>query len=314
MNSKTEAVPSCDEGIKAIAALADKGASIELAKLETKGLAEGLPDAVPYIVDKRGAGGKSVYAIKDLIEAYRLRPERRRGTATVTTLQSFIDLVNRHKDDHSAVFAATAWPSPALTGVIDYHEAKGAPRHGQHRVLYPFPVTEEIKAWIGNNGKSMEQAEFAAFLEEHAAELASPFDGDRDIYEQLFKERLATPTELIALSRNLEVHVGGKFKRAERLSSGERTVEFVEEHTNTKGEKVDVPGAFMISVPAFVDSEAVRIPARLRYRATGGTIVWFYHLYRWEIFIRERVKHDLLQAGKETALPTFEGSPEADKG
>ncbi|WP_428978554.1 hypothetical protein [Chenggangzhangella methanolivorans] len=67
----------------------------------------------------------------------------------------------------------------------------------------------------------------------------------------------------------------------------------------------------MVAVPAFVDGEAVRIPARLRYRLGGGDIKWFYQLYRWEFWLREQVQNDLERAGKETALPTFEGVPEA---
>lgn len=62
---------------------------------------------------------------------------------------------------------------------------------------------------------------------------------------------------------------------------------------------------------AFVDGDPVRIPARLRYRIAGGGIMWFYQLYRWEFFLRERVRADLMKASAETTLPMFEGSPES---
>lgn len=122
---------------------------------------------------------------------------------------------------------------------------------------------------------------------------------------------MAVPIELITLSRDLEIHVGGKVKRQERLSSGERVVEFTEEHSDRNGEKVEIPGIFMISVPAFVDGEPVRIPARLRYRVSSGEITWSYQLYRWQLSLRERVKGDLDLAAGATELPAFEGSPEA---
>ena len=119
-----------------------------------------------------------------------------------------------------------------------------------------------------------------------------------------------TPSEVVALSRHLEVHVNAKAKQGIRLQTGERQVEFSEEHVNAKGEAVVIPGVFMVSVPAFVDGDAVRIPARLRYRITGGEIKWFYQLYRWEFFLREQVGRDLKDAAKDTGLPAFEGAPE----
>lgn len=308
--AKTAGVPALNDasGIREVADLARKGTGFEIVSQATEGLGDGLPKNVPLLIDHRPAG--NVAGLKSIIEQYRTEPQRRKGTASVTTLQSFIDLCNRHKDADSAIFANTAWPTPALVGIMDYHKIEGAPRWGTHRVSYPFPVTEELKVWIESNGKMMEQAEFASFLENHAAELASPTAGEADIYERLFKEKMATPAELISLSRNLEVHMGAKVKRAERLSSGERTVEFVEEHLNAKGEKVDIPGIFIVSVPAFLDGEPVRIPARLRYRVAGGSIHWAFQLYRWEFWLRERVKNDLIVAGKDTGLPTFEGTPE----
>lgn len=302
-------IPNQGEGVRAIVDLAQEASTVEIVKVPTEGLGAGLPAQVPLLLDRRKGGTLS--AFKSLIDQHRQEPARRLGTASATTLQSFIDLVDRHKDEGSVVFAKTAWPEPALTAVIDYHSLDGTPRWGGHRIRYAFPVTDEFKVWIDQNGKAMEQAEFAAFLEEHAAELSAPFGPEVAEYEALFKERFATPNDLITLSRSLEVFVGARVKRQERLSSGERTVEFVEEHTNTKGEKVEIPGLFMVSVPAFVDGDPVRIPARLRYRIQGGSIMWFYQLYRWQFWLRDQVKNDLDTVKQKTALPTFEGSPEA---
>ena len=303
------AIPDGADGVNAIVALAKAASDVSVITLPTTGLGNGLPPSVPVLIDQRPGGLMSSFAT--IIEAYRQRPEHRRGTAKITTLESFIALANRHKSEHSAIFARTEWPEPKLTAVIDYHQIEGQPAHLKHRIEYAFPITDELKAWIGCNGKLMEQAEFAAFLEEHAAELAVPLQAEANEYERLFKEKFAAPNELIALSRSLEIFVGARVKRAERLSSGERTVEFVEEHTNTKGEKVDIPGIFMVAIPAFIDGQPVRIPARLRYRAAGGSISWGYQLYRWEFWLRNQVQADLDRAAKATGLPAFEGAPEA---
>lgn len=293
--------------IDLIKQMAVASAAPHLVTVQTAGLGEGLPEAVLLGFDGRE---HEFLSLKRLVEEYRTAPQRRSGTAIVDTLGSFIDLTNRHKDDQSALFARAIWPSPSLTAVLNYDAEGSGARFGDHRIVYQFPLTDEFTAWVNGNAQPLSQEVFAAFLEEHAAELAAPYDGERSEYERLFNEAMATPQEVVMLSRHLEVHVSSKAKQGIRLQTGERTVEFAEEHQNAKGEKVTIPGIFMVSVPAFVDGEAVRIPARLRYRIAGGEIKWFYQLYRWEFFLREQVQRDLAEAAQETALPAFEGKPE----
>lgn len=294
--------------IELIKALTTEAASASLVSVTTGGLGDGLPSGLSLAFDRKGQAFKS---IRPLIEEYRLAPERRKGTATVETLASFIALVDRHKDDNSALFGKTVWPDPKLTAVLDYDKEGVPARNRSHRIVYAFPLTEEFKSWVASNAKPMEQEVFAAFLEEHSAELSAPTQGEISEYERLFNEKMATPSEVVALSRHLEVFVASRAKQGVRLQSGERVVEFSEEHQNAKGESIVVPGVFMVSVPAFVDGDAVRIPARLRYRVAGGKVVWFYQLYRWEFYLREQVGHDLKHASNETGLPAFEGAPEA---
>lgn len=270
--------------------------------------AVGLPVEVPFLA--RGGKSPEIIDQRKFLEAWRTAPERRRGTAKVTTLQSFIDLANRHKDDGSAIFAQTNWPAPALTAIIDYHTLGHDARFADHKIHYAFPLTEEFKAWIGANGKGMSQTDFATFIEDRIADLAAPMDAEIIEYEKLFRTKFAIPSEMVELSRGLQVRVAATVKQNVMLQSGEGEIVFTEEHQNDRGEKIVVPGLFMLSVPAFIDGESVRIPARLRYRVKDGKIIWAFYLYKWEEWLRVRVKNDLDQAAKETSLPAFEGAPE----
>jgi uncharacterized protein YfdQ (DUF2303 family) len=293
---------------KLIERLAVEGGKVQQVAIKTKGLGDGLPGEIPVVWD---AKEQRLVSVRQEVEGYRQTPQRRKGCAKVTTLQSLIDLADRHKDEHSVLFGKTEWPNPSLTAVLDYHQKDHAARNNTHTIVYNFPVTEELKAWIDGNATPVSQGEFAAFLEEHAPELASPTEEERKHYEPLFNVRFAEPMELLQLSRHLEIHVNSSFKQAETLKSGERVVQFTEDHHDGHGEKVDVPGLFMVSLPAFLDGEPVRMPVRLRYRAKGGgQVVWFYQLYRWDAFLRERVKADLDLAASKTELPAYEGSPE----
>jgi uncharacterized protein YfdQ (DUF2303 family) len=296
-----------DITVTAIATMAQEACVHQIINVPAPASAEGLPEKVTALFDVKN---QKAISLKPFLEEFRVMPARRAGMAKVETLASFIDLTNRHKDEHSAIFGKAAWPNPSLTAVIDYYTTDRLPRWGQHRVSYEFPLTDEFKAWIANNGEAMQQLDFALFLEDHAAELAAPLDAEKTEYEALFKERFATPAELIGLSRHLEVFVGASIKRQERLSNGERTIEFNVEHKTSDGNKVDVPGLFMVAVPAFIDGDPVRIPARLRYRVGGGDVTWFYQLYRWEFWLRTQVQHDLRTASEMTGLPAFEGTPE----
>lgn len=306
MTKDTDMAAGLPDALKLLMAMA-RGAS-DPAIIEIAGApATGLPAAVPIGFDRHA---QQAFSIRQLVEEWRHSPERRKGTAVVDTLEAFIDLANRHKDADSALFGAAVWPSPSLTAVIDYHRADGEARFGEHRISYPFPVTEEFAAWAGNDGRAMEQAEFAAFIEEHLAELAAPFDTEKAELERLFKVSVATPQDVLMLSRDLEVHVGAKIKRQERMQSGERVLTFEEAHTDASGQPVRIPGAFVLSLPAFVDGAPVRIAARLRYRAGGGGVMWSYHLYRWRDMLRQAVCEALDDAARETGLPAYLGKPE----
>lgn len=298
------------EAIDRVATLARNTAELQIASVSVSGT--GLPSSFPLGFDRR-TNGHGLVSLRDQAEKWRIAPERRHGTANVTTLASFMDLTNRHKDEHSAIFAATAWPDPSLTAVIDYHETTGVARFGKHRIHYAFPLTDEFKAWAAQDGKAMVQGEFAAFIEEHAPDLANATEQENKEFgpEGLFLTKIATPTELMMLSRGLSVNVTGKVKNHQSLQTGEGEITFVEEHQDSRGQKLTVPGVFMIAIPAFIGGEAVRIPARLRYRVRDGAVVWFYQMFRWKQLLRDRVVDDLDIAASNTELPTFEGSPEA---
>ncbi|BCJ90023.1 hypothetical protein IZ6_07580 [Terrihabitans soli] len=296
------------ETLHAIVDLADRAQRAEIVLIPTEGLGPGLPSGIPALYDRKE---HKLISVKDLIESQRQKPAEIKGKAQTGTLASFIELINRHKSADSVVFAKTAWPQPGFLAVIDYHKVDHNPDWQRHKIAYDFPVTEEFKVWMEFDGKKMEQAEFAAFLEEHAAELASPTDAEINLYGPLFKSAFATPNQLIDLSRELEVFVGAKVKRGARIQTGETQLEFTTEHHNAAGQKIDIPGIFILNVRPFVDGDEVRIPVRLRYRLDGPGIFWFYQMYRWEEDLRQRVLNDLAYVGEQTKLPTFEGSPEA---
>lgn len=291
-----------NEGVKEIADLATKGVEPKIVELK---------EGVRVLAVPNGAGGVTIEGIKKHLDEYADAPDRRKGRAVVDTLEAFIDLMNRHKDDNSAIFASLSDKPPSMTGVVDYHTLDHKARFGGHRVYYPFPISTEWQAWSGFNGKILSQVEWAAFIEEHIADLASPTSEDRTTYEGLFQTKVAEPAELIQLSRGMSISVEAKLKETRVLQTGESEIVFEEVHKDGSGQKLIVPGLFIINVPLFLDGAPTRVLARLRYRRQEGRLTWFYQLYRADLALREALQSVIQEVRDGTGLPVFEGKPEA---
>jgi len=306
----TNAVHNLAIDITAAAELGAQASGAELVKIETTESMIGLPKEVPALLT-RGAT-PSISSVDHILEKYRVFPSRKRGTARVQTLDALIDLTNRHKTDDSAIFANLDWTEPSLTSVIDYHRntSGGDADNCQHKIHYEFPLSDDWKLWVKNDGKVMEQQDFAIFLEDRIPDLASPTDGEIATIERDFKTTVAAPSQLINLSRKMQVNVSSQVKTETKLQSGEGQIQWEETHTGADGQPVKVPGIFILSIAPFFMGEKVRIPVRLRYRMSSQKVVWFYNIYRPDLIITQQVESDLLALTKQTDLPSFAGKPE----
>lgn len=121
----------------------------------------------PFAIGQNGAHSLIPAASWD---EYRAFPLARTGKATLTQLPSFIDVVNRFKFAHSAIYAVDDFTKPSLTAIFDYHPENGAAgvnpaQPMRHRASYAFPLSEEWNAWIAKNNTPMGMGDFAQFLE-----------------------------------------------------------------------------------------------------------------------------------------------------
>lgn len=297
--------------IKEIVELARDASAVQIFDvIEPTIRAEPIPLISRPYTGAQGEHGVSVDSIKSKLDEWRTAPERRAGTAKMLTLESLIGFANRHKDEDSVLFSTLDGSAPSIMAVFDYHKVDLSPRYGKHRAVYSFPLSEEWKAWKAMDAEVFAQGDWAAFIEEHIAELAAPYDAERSEFERLFQTKIATPAELITLSRGLQVTVESKVSEFRMLQSGEAEISYAEVHRDGSGQKLIIPGLFIVSVPLFVDAEKTRLIAHLRYRKKDSGLIWFYQLYRADAIVREAMRQDSDKAAAETALPMFEGSPE----
>lgn len=307
-NTPSNALIADGGAVKALASLAEQAYGFGTVTVTNEFGVEGLPESIPV---GYGPNGQPI-DMRPFFEKWRTTPERKTGTAKLVSLASFIELTNRHKTEHSVVFADTDWKKPSFTAIVDYHakESAGAADNLRHRLVYTFPVSEEWKAWTDQNGQAMGQGEFAAFVEDRIADLSSPTDAEKAELERMFSTTVATPSDIVTLSRGLQIAVQSRVKNVVTLQSGAAQMVFEEEHRDSGGKPLTVPGLFVLAIAPFFAGDKSGVPVRLRYRARDGKVVWFFQLYRPDLFVTERIRAHLDEVRKETELPVFEGTPE----
>jgi len=295
-----------------IAELGRDAAGAEILSIDTTALGDaGLPAAVPVVWDRRNA---ALHQLKTVVEAWRVTPRAKTGTARALTLASFVELVERHATADTVIFADTAWRAPKLLAVIDYHptDPDDRPAWGRHRVGYDYPIGEDWAAWCAQNGVAMDQGAFAAWIEDHIRSLASPTEAEAIALEAEFRTRIATPARLVDLARGLQVAVEARVEDVRTLQSGAAQIRFEETHRDADGKPLEVPGLFLLQIAPFFAGEPIRLPVRLRYRVAGGKILWFYQIVRPDLYVTERLRDDLGAVRRDLGLPVYEGTPEMD--
>jgi uncharacterized protein YfdQ (DUF2303 family) len=298
-------------------ARSDAGAVIEaidaLGGAEQRVLSATPSDAIPYLILPRG---KRIESLKRYVDEWRGVPERRDGTAILTTLTSFIAHVNRFKDDESVVFVDDVVDGQvSLVGVLDYHpKGAGGARWLGHRATYTFPFSTEWRAWTEAAAKPLTQVEFAELLEDRVADVLPPQSAGESLktFAQNLGIQLASPARLLELSKGLSVRVEQRVSQAVNLSTGEVQLNFEEQHADKDGgQAVRVPGGFAVAIPVFKNGPLYQVPVRLRYRVTGGRVVWLVSLGNADRVVEDAIGEAVAEVEKATALPVLYGRPEA---
>lgn len=282
----------------------------------------------PHLLDvdmgERGAtklliapSGAQVTDLRALLEPNLPAPPRRKGTAKLGTVDAFIAHAKRFASEHSVIFAnPDAAGGPQLVSVLDYHQKghDGAPSWGQHRGLYAFPVSDEWTEWTKNDAEKMSQSAFAAFVEDRITDIGDPalVDDTSALLAllSLLNTTFASPSKLLDLSRGLAVRENNRVVNATNLSTGEASLVYEAKLEGEDGAPLKVPGAFLVSIPVFKGEAPYRFAARLRFRTSGGNIVWWYELYNAQATFDDAFNGACAKAAKETGLPLFIGTPE----
>lgn len=263
-----------------------------------------------------------------------LKPLRRKGTARLDSLESFIGWAERFSGETSVLYALPDMNAPKLTCIADYHDEGGATidgadpaaRHCHHLGVYNFPLSEEWKAWTGISGQPLGKDEMGEFIEAQAKDIMDPTPailagkGGSEVepWEARLVEtarqiegRYGQLTELLAMSKRFQVYETSDLTVKTNRDSGEAEIQFMNEHRAADGKPLKVPNLIIIAIPVFKNGAPYRMPVRFRYRKSGSEVRFILSIYNPERAFQSAFDEAVTEARDATGLPTFLGAPEA---
>lgn len=142
----------------------------------------------------------------------------------------------------------------------------------------------------------MSQVEFAAFVEDNRASIASV-------------EGFPTSAQMFEMAINMEASQDVRFKSAIRLQNGGTQLQFIADDDKQTIERMQLFERFAIGIPVFWNGDAYQITARLKYRVRDGKVSFWYELERTDV-VFEAAARELIAAVRAGAeVPFFFGTP-----
>lgn len=216
-------------------------------------------------------------------------PTRMRGTITLRDKDSFVAVVNKHKGSGTTLYGS--YDKPGFIAVFN-DDAGGVAGWKDHRAVYDCPVSAEWATWNKADGRVMNQAEFAQFIESNLPDIAVPPAAD-----------------MLEISRSLEAKKKVNFASGIRLSNGQNELTYEEEISGTAAKgKLQVPELFTIGIPVLEGGLRYAVEARLRYRIQdGGRLTIWYELIRPHKIIEDAVREVWTDIEQKTELKVLNG-------
>lgn len=240
-------------------------------------------DDHPYILVPAGS------TVMDA-ESYLVSPLRKRGTVTLNDVASFVAFVNAEKTDATRLYGQ--YQPPGFQAVFNDHGAE--PAWKDYRATYACPLSVEWQTWTKSSGRQMNQADFAAFIENNLPDIAIPPAAD-----------------MLEISRSLEAKKKVNFASGIRLSNGQNELTYEEQISGSAAKgKLQVPEEFTVGIPVLEGGINYAVVARLRYRiADGGALTMWYELIRPHKILEDAAHAVWTEIQEKTGLNVFNGKP-----
>jgi uncharacterized protein YfdQ (DUF2303 family) len=204
----------------------------------------------------------------DSMERYASKPDRRRGTTTVTAVDSFALLLARPEHEESVIFADETRQS--LTAVIDYTGWR------DHRIILQMMLSDQFTRWKKSNGDYVAQTTFAEFIQDSAADIVNP-----------------TAADMLELAQSFQATKSVDFTSSNRISNGQVQLSYRETIDAQAGNagQLEVPEQFTLHIPIWRGGAVVEVKAALRYRIEHQQLRIGYKILHLDDLMRAAFEH-----------------------
>lgn len=238
--------------------------------------------------------GYKVEGIERLLE----NPIRKRATIGATNSAGFVDYLQKHLlAEVSTIYADIDSEKSRckLQAVLDDHGID-SPAWREHTCTFEPKLSVEWQRWIGSNKLTMNQSDFATWLEDNLPDIASV-------------PGFPTGTEILQMALGFEANSDKRLRSKINLQSGGVQFEFVEDEDKDTRTKMVVFKHFMLGIPVFDGSaSAYPLEARLKYREKDGKVSFWFELIRQDRVFKSAVADELAIIKEGTGLQVIAGT------
>lgn len=243
--------------------------------------------------------GWDVHAFMQLLPT----PPRKSGLVEIHDVASFVALTKAQGSlANCRIYLDVDYVANRLTAAAVFNDhGEDEPGWRDHRAVFSPRLSQEWKRWVEHNGKPMDQAKFAEFLEYNLPDIATPRDG----------EKLPNANDVLAFVTSLQETRTVKYGSAINTMNGMVQLEFTEQgDQGTKG-KLEVFRQFALGIRPFLNGEPYRLLAFLRYRIerNSGQILFWFDLQRPESVLEDAAREMVKTIQQDTGLPVVFGKP-----
>lgn len=205
------------------------------------------------------------------------RPRRKGSVATgavVANIDSFGAYLDKHGiADETEITASVE--AGKFTAVINAGTDE-LPGWGDHNAVLRLTPSAEWARWVGASGRLMDQAAFAEFIEDNAANIVQP-----------------ASAEILEIAQSLQVRRGVEFESGNRLQDGNVRFGYRETTTATAGEvgQLEIPATFTLALRPFHGGDPYSVTAAFRYRLVQKQLQLGFKLQHIE-----RIREDAFNA------------------
>ncbi|MDY7537653.1 DUF2303 family protein [Undibacterium sp. 5I1] len=229
--------------------------------------------------------------ITDVVERAQQAPNRKKGTAHLSDIDSFIQYVKDQNMSHLGYIYADP-EACTLTAVFNDYRESASTGWRDHRAVFKAEKSREFLIWLNSNKEPKEQEAFAVFLEDNIADIAEP-----------------SGETLLSIALTLQAKTDVNFSSSRRLDNGQVQLAYTENIDARAGNgNIDIPREFSIGVRLFKNGSGYKLRARLKYRLGGGKVKFWYELDRADNAIEDAFK-DYITKAADSGYTVLLGKP-----